>query len=46
VPDEALEQQPVGQGWVELHTKTQIPPVQDWAPAAQSLIVAHPHWPP
>jgi hypothetical protein len=46
VPDVALEQQPVGHGWIALHVKLQIPPEHPWAPAAQSLTDAQPHWPP
>jgi hypothetical protein len=46
VPDDADEQHPVGQACAALHVKTQMPPVQPWAPAPQSLSEVQPHWPP
>jgi hypothetical protein len=46
VPVVAVEQHPVGHGWLELQTKVQIPPEQPWAPGPQSLTDPQPHCPP
>jgi hypothetical protein len=43
VPEAALEQHPVGQGWLALQAKTQIPAAHPWAPGPQSPRDAQPH---
>jgi len=43
VPEAALEQHPVGHGWLALQTKTQIPAAHPCAPGPQSPRDAQPH---